>query len=218
MMTFMVTLRPGWLVPVVVGLGLGVASVYADRVDGTARTVLQFLASTGFAWGCAAFVAAFPARTRIAAVAASVVVLCTATACYYVLNLSGGDRLAPVLTAAGYWMLVSVAGGAVLGVLAHVIRTDRAPVAAAAAGVACGLLAGAGVDIVVSLLAVGDHGRQRLAEGSLQVVAGVAVTAWMFGRRRGPRSWSWFAVAAVVACTAGGLAWGAVESVQVIGF
>jgi hypothetical protein len=215
--------RPVWVSwPITAGFALGIASFYADLVDGTARAALQFLASTGFAWGCAAFVVAFPARTRGAAVAAAVTLLCTATVCYYGLNLTG-DRwrsygLVPVLLALTYWLLMSVAGGAVLGVLAHVVRTDRAPLAAAAAGLACGLLAGAGLALVGTLLAVGDHGRTRLAEGFLQAVAGVSITAWMFGRRRGPRPWARFAATAVAACTAGALTWYAVESVQVIGF
>jgi hypothetical protein len=212
--------RIGW--PITAGVALGIASFYADLVDGTLRAALQFLASTGFAWGCAAFVAAFPSRTRGAAAAAAVTVLCTATFCYYGLNLTGdrwrGDELVPVLLALAYWLLASVAGGAVLGVLAHMVRTGRPPLAAAAAGLVCGLLAGAGIAIVVTLLAVGDHGRARLIEGVLQAVAGIVVTTWMFGRRRGPRSWPRYAAAAVVACTAGALAWSAVESVHVIGF
>lgn len=212
--------RLGW--PLAAGVGLGVASFFADRVDGTVRLVLQFLASTGFSWGCLAFVVAFPARTRAAAAAAAVSVLCAATVCYYGLNVGAGTRrgdgLPPVLTALAYWLLLSVAGGVVLGVLAHAVGADRAPLAAAAAGLACGLLAGAGIAIVVTLLAVGDHGRVRLAEGLLQAVAGVAVATWTFARRRGHRPWPGYAVAAVVACTAGAVAWSAVESVPVIGF
>ncbi|MET7394856.1 DUF6518 family protein, partial [Dactylosporangium sp. NPDC005572] len=134
-------MRLGW--PVAAGVGLGVASVAADRVDGTLRTALQFLASTGFSWGCAGFLVALPARTRAAAVAASVTALCLATGCYYWLNLGGGP-LGGVLLAFGYWLALSVAGGAALGLLAHAIRRDRPDRAAVAAGVAGGLLAGAG--------------------------------------------------------------------------
>jgi hypothetical protein len=111
-----------------------------------------------------------------------------------------------------------VVSGAVLGVLAHAVRTERTRVAAVAAGLACGLLAGAGIAIVVTLLAVGGSERAPLVEGALQAVAGAAVATWLFGRRRGQRSWPGYAVAAVVACTAAALAWGAVEAVPVIGF
>ncbi|WP_327000264.1 DUF6518 family protein [Dactylosporangium sp. NBC_01737] len=211
--------RLGWAAAAGVGLGagLGAASFCADRIDGMPRLLLQFVASTGFAWGCAAFIAAFPARTRAGAVTAAVAVLCTATVCYYALNVRG-DALVPVLLALAYWLLPSVAGGAALGVLAHMVRTDRPPSAAVAAGLACGLLAGAGADIVIALLAAGDHGPARLADGILQVVASVAVTTWLFGRRRGPQPWLRFAATAVAACAASTLAWSAVESVQVIGF
>ncbi|MFF5228298.1 DUF6518 family protein [Dactylosporangium sp. NPDC000521] len=210
----------GWS-PAVGGV-LGFASFAADLLDGDLRTVLQLAASTGFAWGYAAFVAAFPARSRRTAVAAAVVVLATATVCYYALNLAS-DRwraqgLLPVLTAMAYWLLLSVVGGAVLGVLAHLVRSDRPPVAATAAGLACGLLAGAGIQIVADHFVTGDFGGMALAEGFAQAFAGVAVTVWMFGRGRGPRSWPRFAAVACVACAAAALAWDAVESVQVAGF
>jgi hypothetical protein len=207
--------------PPVIGAALGFASFGADLLDGALRTVLQLVASTGFAWGYFAFGAAFPARSRPAAVAAAVTVLGTATAGYYALNLAG-DRwraqgLVPVLTAAAYWLLLSVVSGTVLGVLAHMVRTDRPPLAATAAGLACGLLAGAGIQIVAERFGTGEHG-MGLAEGLAQAAAGVAVTAWMFGRRKGPRSWPRFAAVAVVACIAGAAAWDAVESVHVAGF
>jgi len=219
----MTTARPavlGW--PVTAGVTLGIACFWADLADGTVRTVLQFVASTGFAWGAAAFVAAFPARTRGGAVAAAVTVLAAATVCYYGLNFATdrwrGYGLAAVLTAVAYWLLLSIAGGAVLGLLAHLVRTARPTVAAAAAGLACGLLAGAGIGIVSTLLATGDHGRQPLAEGVLQAVAGVAVTAWLFDRRRGERPWARFTTAAALSCAGGATAWTVVESVHVIGF
>ena len=49
-------------------------------------------------------------------------------------------------------------------------------------------------------------------------MAGVLVAAWVFGRRPGARSWPGFAVASLLACAAGALAWTTVESVPVIGF
>ncbi|WP_432968965.1 DUF6518 family protein [Dactylosporangium sp. CA-233914] len=210
----------GW--PLTAGVTLGIASFCADLADGPLRTVLQFVASTGFAWGCAAFAAAFPTRTRRGSAAAAVIVLCTATGCYYWLNLPGGLRpggeFAPLLKAFAYWMLLSIAGGAVLGVLAHAVRTDTARRAAAAAGLACGLLAGAGIAIVASRLLAGDIGSAGLNEGLLQAAAGITVATWSFGRRRGPRAWPHYAAAAALACTAGALAWSAVESVPVTGF
>ena len=206
----------------VLGLGLGVASFCADLADGTLGVVLQFVASTGFAWGCAAFAAAVPARTRRGAVAAAVGVLCAATAGYYGLNLATGrwrvNGLEPVLTAAAYWTVLSVLGGAALGGLAHVVRTGRAAWAAAAGGLVCGLLSGAGIDIVLRLIAIGDHGRERLLGGLLQAVLGAAVATWAYARRPGARAWTRYAGAAVLACTAGAIAWGAVEAVPVAGF
>jgi hypothetical protein len=202
--------------PGAVGAVLGAASFAADLAAGTLREVLQFVASTGFAWGCAAFAVAAFAETRRGAVGAAVTVLGTATVGYYGLNLAAGrwpaGGPAPVLTAAAYWLLLSVLGGVALGVLAHAVRAGAAPVAAAAAGVACGLLAGAGVEIAV------DHARTHLADGLLQAVAGIAVATWAFARRRGARSWPWYAAAAVIACTGGAVAWAAVESVPVFGF
>ncbi|GAA3303033.1 hypothetical protein Dvina_33020 [Dactylosporangium vinaceum] len=210
----------GW--PLAAGVALGIASFCADLVDGTLRTVLQFVASTGFAWGCAAFVAAFPARTRRGAAAAAIIVLCTATGCYYWLNLPGGFRpggqFGPLFKAFAYWMVLSVVGGALLGPLAHAVRTDRARRAAVAAGVACGLLSGAGIAIVTSLLAAGNYGRAGLTEGMLQAAAGIAVATWAFARRRAARDWAVYGAAALAACTAGALAWSAVESVPVTGF
>ncbi|GGM29999.1 DUF6518 family protein [Dactylosporangium sucinum] len=203
-------MRFGW--PVLAGVALGVASVAADRVGGALRTTLQFLASTGFSWGCVGFVVALPARTRGAAVAASVVALCTATACYYWLNLGGGPP-AGVLLAFGYWLALSVAGGAALGALAHAIRRDHPHRAAIAAGIAGGLLAGAGIQI-----AVVDPGPAQLMNGGLQAVAGLLVVAWLFARRPAPRPWLRYAGATVLAGTVAALAWDAVESVQVVGF
>ena len=208
--------------PIVAGVALGVASFCADLVGGLPGAVLQWAASTGFAWGCLALVVAFAARTRSAAIGAAMAVLGLATVCYYGLNLAG-DRwraagLGPVLTALAYWLLLSVLSGAVLGVLAHTVRTDPTPRASAAAGLACGLLAGAGIAVVVTLVARGVDERARVVEGALQAMAGIAVATWMFGRRRGPRSWVAYATSALVACTAAALAWSAVESVPVVGF
>jgi hypothetical protein len=202
----------GW--PLTAGVALGIASFCADLVDGTLRTILQFVASTGFAWGCAAFIAAFPARTHRGAAAAAVIVLCTATGCYYWLNLPDGLRpggeFGPLLKAFAYWMLLSVAGGALLGVLAHTVRSDGAPRAAIAAGLTSGLLSGAGIAIAVT--------GSGWTEGLLQATAGLTVATWSFARRRGPCAWPVYAVAALAACTAGTLAWSAVESVPITGF
>ncbi|MGI5242547.1 hypothetical protein [Dactylosporangium sp. CA-139066] len=210
------------LVALATGVVLGVASFSADLAGGALGVALQFVASTGFAWGCAAFAAAVLARTRGGAVAAAVGVLCAATACYYGLNFATGrwrvNGLGPVVTAAAYWTVLSIIGGAALGGLAHLVRTARATRAAAAGGVVCGLLSGAGIDIVLTLLAVGDHGRERLAAGLLQAVLGVGVATWAYARRPGARAWARYAVAAGVACVAGALAWGAVEAVPVAGF
>ncbi|WP_433043489.1 DUF6518 family protein [Dactylosporangium sp. CS-033363] len=201
----------GW--PLTAGVALGIASFCADLAEGTLRTVLQFGASTGFAWGCAAFVAALPARTRRGALAAAVIVLCTATGCYYWLNLPGGAFRA-LLQAFSYWLLLSIAGGSLLGVLAHAVRHDGPRRAAIAAGVACGLLAGAGIAIVV----IPGQRFGGAGEAVLQAVAGVAVATWSFARRRGPRAWPVYGTAALLACTAGALAWALIESVPVKGF
>jgi hypothetical protein len=65
---------PGAVWPGAVGIALGAASFAADLADGTLREVLQFVASTGFAWGCAAFAVAVFAETRRGAAGAAVAV------------------------------------------------------------------------------------------------------------------------------------------------
>src|SRR5688500_2943624 len=64
---------PRALWPGAVGAVLGAASFAADLAAGTLREVLQFVASTGFAWGCAAFAVAAFAETRRGAAGAAVV-------------------------------------------------------------------------------------------------------------------------------------------------
>ncbi|MFI7553264.1 hypothetical protein ACIBQ2_26385 [Micromonospora sediminimaris] len=116
------------------------------------------LTSNGFAWGAAALVAGYLARR---APMAATALLLVATTVYYGLILlvsrrwSGGTLedgssadahgLLSVARAAGFWLLLSVGAGLVLGSLGYFVGNGTRHRSSAAAGLAFGMLAAEGL-------------------------------------------------------------------------
>jgi hypothetical protein len=139
-------------------VALGLLAFAADSVEGMAGQIVITLVSSGFAWGTAALLTGRTAADRRRAVVDATVLLTSATLVYYLLILvvsrrwSGGTlfdgspadwhglRSVALMTAA--WLVVSAVAGPSFGLLGHLTRTARTPVAALAAGAACGLLSG----------------------------------------------------------------------------
>ncbi|MEV6926746.1 hypothetical protein AB0M46_19885 [Dactylosporangium sp. NPDC051485] len=142
------------------GLVLGLTAYAGDELDGLAGTILHFAAGSGFAWGCAGLLAGYLLRPRRASAAGAVALLVAATVAYYTTYAVTGvrwyrmyhedgtsaapDAMRNLALAAAFWLVASVAGGAVLGLLGHAIRRGPARFALAATGLAFVLLAGAG--------------------------------------------------------------------------
>ncbi|MEU8238119.1 hypothetical protein AB0C07_07740 [Actinoplanes missouriensis] len=140
---------------VAAGVVLGLLAFAADAVDGPTGHVMIALVSSGLAWGSAAVLAGRAAPDRRSAMTGATVLLASATLVYYLLILvvsrrwSGGSpegwyglRSVAIMTAA--WLSVSVVAGPSLGLLGHLTRTARLPLAALPAGAACGALSGQG--------------------------------------------------------------------------
>ncbi|MEV0898295.1 hypothetical protein [Actinoplanes sp. NPDC049802] len=217
----------------VAATALGVLAFAADAVDGiTAQVVVTALVSSGLAWGLAAFLAGLSATGRRGAVVGATALLVAATLVYYLLILlvgrgwSGGFlvdgssvswyglRSVAVMTTA--WLLVSMVAGPVLGLLGQMTRTARVPIAALAAGAACGLLSGQGWQQVAvappwRLWLIGnpnaDYVLGILAVELVGVILPLAVLAWSATRRRLWQAWPTLLFAMASTATLSALFW-----------
>lgn len=217
----------------VVAAALGLLAFAADAVDGiTAQVVMTALVSSGLAWGSAAFLAGLTATGRRGAVVGATALLVAATLTYYLLILlvsrrwSGGYladgssadwyglRSVAVMTTA--WLLVSMVAGPVLGLLGQMTRTARAPIAALAAGAACGLLSGQGWQQVVvappwRLWLIGnpnaDYVLGILAAELMGAILPLAVLAWPATRRGLWQDWPTLFFAMASTATLSALFW-----------
>ncbi|WP_344613984.1 hypothetical protein [Dactylosporangium salmoneum] len=145
------------------GIVLGLTAYAGDELDGLTGTVVRFAAGSGFAWACAGLLAGYLLRPRRTAAAGAVALLIAATVAYYTTYAVTGvrwyrmfhedgtsaapDAMRSLALAAAFWLVASVAGGAVLGLLGHAIRRAPARLALAATGLAFVLMAVAGLAI-----------------------------------------------------------------------
>ncbi len=217
----------------VASAALGLLAFAADAVDGiTAQAVVTALVSSGLAWGSAAFLAGLTATCRRGAVVGATALLVAATLVYYLLILligrrwsggylvdgsslsSHGLRSVAVMTTA--WLLVSVVAGPVLGLLGQMTRTARLPIAALAAGAACGLLSGQGWQQVAMappwrLWLIGnpnaDHVLGILTVELVGVILPLAVLAWSATYRRLWQAWPTLVIAMAGTATLSALFW-----------
>ncbi|MET0417550.1 MAG: DUF6518 family protein [Actinoplanes sp.] len=196
---------------------LGLLAFAADAFDAAAGQVLTALVSSGLAWGLAALLAGRTAADRRRAITGATVLLVSATLVYYLLILvisrrwSGtglsGLRSVAVMTTA--WLVVSLIAGPMLGLLGHSTRTARAPGAALAAGIACGLLSGEGWQ---QITAAPPRLGGVLLNGSLaalliKVVLPLAVLAWLAHVQRIWRAWPILLLAMISTATLSALLW-----------
>jgi hypothetical protein len=214
------------------GAALGLLAFAADAIDGVAGQVMVVFVSSGLAWGSAALLAGWTAAGRRGAVTDATVLLVTATLGYYLLILVvsrrwSGGVLADGSSADGYalrslaitttaWLLVSVLAGPVLGLLGQMTRTAQAPLAALAAGVACGLLSGQGWqevtmaapwDFRVTVGLDAAFVRGLGAVDLVQVIVPLAMLVWQATVQRLWRAWPVLLIAVVATATLSALCW-----------
>lgn len=217
---------------VVAAVVLGLLAFAADAVDGITGQVMIALVSSGLAWGSAALFTGRTATDRRGAVTGATVLLVSATLVYYLLilvvsrrwsggalaNGSSGDgyglRSLAVMTTA--WLLVSMLAGPALGLLGQMTRTARVPIAALAAGAACGLLSGQGWQEIVAappwhLWGIGGPDvvfvRGICPAELVEVILPIAVLAWLATVQRLWRAWPILLIAMVVTATLSALFW-----------
>ncbi|MFG2041832.1 hypothetical protein [Dactylosporangium sp. NPDC048998] len=218
---------------IIAAVALGLLAFAADYVDGAAGQVLTALTSSGFAWGLAAFLAGRSAVSPKRAAADATALLVVATLLYYLLVLvvsrrwSGGVLedgtpadlygLRSVALMTALWLIGSLVAGPVLGLLGHTARAGGPSRAAAAAGVACGLLSGEGWCAVMTtqlwhLLTTPDLQHDAffvgVAIGNLfKIVLPLAVLAWLATTHRLWRAWPTLLIATAASGTLTALAW-----------
>ena len=161
--------------------------------------------SSAAGWGGAAFVVASFAQRPWAAVRIAAGVLVLATVTYYLVIIvvtqrwqAGDDAwsgLRSVARATGFWLLGSVAGGLIVGRLAHLAAHGRVRFRSVALGVTLGLLSSQGCWEFVFLLRwwqgpLDGYGWRGMELAAVEVAVAVLVVALL--RRRGrPVSWPW---------------------------
>lgn len=219
------------------GVPLGVLAFLGDELPDTLGRIVLTLTSNGFAWGAAALVAGYLAgRARRAPVVATALLL-VATTVYYGLILvvsrrwsgwtledgSSADAygLLSVARAAGFWLLISVGAGLVLGSLGHLVRSGSHRRSSAAAGLAFGMLAAEGLqklshgyywpipnDFVLAIVVC----------NAVTVLLSLVVTVVVLVFRRPGRSWWIYLGSAAAAGGLGAVLWGFVDLVRSSGF
>lgn len=189
------------------------------------------LTGSGFAWGTAAFLAGHVTQDRARAATGAAALLAVATLLYYLLILvvsrrwsggvledgTSGDAagLRSVGLAAGAWLLGSLAAGPLLGMLGSVARAGSPGAAAAALGVACGLLSGEGWHAVltgppwtlVTDPVYGDFAMGAVASGLVRTTLPLVMLAWFTAARRLWQAWLPLGSTYVAAGATGILLW-----------
>jgi hypothetical protein len=183
------------LLPLFLGLGLGIAAFLLDHAAEMPRELLIPLVSSGVAWGLAALVAGYRAARPLLA---GVGTLLTGTVSYYALILQAGrwwsgPWLVSLGRALAFWIAGSVAAGLLLGWLGNRIKNGSASASASAAGVAFGLLAGQGTYAVFlgAFIWAGlfdDFIQRRLFAGLVSVLLAAIGIVTLLLRRAGEQT------------------------------
>ncbi len=194
------------------------------------------LTSNGFAWGAAALVAGYFVRAARRAPVVATALLAVATAVYYGLVLvvsqrwswatlnddSSGDVvwLLSVARAAGFWMLIAVGAGPVLGRLGHAIRNGSRYRSSFAAGLAFGLLAAEGLFQLGRFRwpILDDFVRVIVVSSAATVALSLIVTVILLMRRPACASWWAYLASAVVAGGLSSMLWGLIDIFRSSGF
>lgn len=222
---------------VLAGVPLGFLAFLGDEIPEAAGRVLLTLTSNGFAWGAAALVAGYLTRRASRAPVVATALLLVATAVYYGLivvvsrrwsgaTLDDGSSadmhgLLSIALAAGFWSLLAVGAGLVLGSLGHVVRTGSRHLASAAAGLAFGMLAAEGLRQLshdYHWPITDEFSRDLVLSAGVMVVLSLAVTGVLVACREVRGSWWTYLGSALVAGGIGTALWSLVDVVRVSGF
>jgi hypothetical protein len=219
------------------GVPLGVLAFLGDELPDPMGPIVLTLTSNGFAWGAVALVAGYLVRRARRAPVVATVLLIVATLVYYGLILvvsrrwSGGTLddgssadaygLMSVARAAGFWLLISVGAGLVLGGLGHLVRSGPRQRSSAAAGIAFGMLAAEGL----SQLSHDYYGpipdgfvQAIVMSNAVTVVLSLVVTVALLAFRGSGRSWWIYLGSAALAGGLGAVLWGFIDMARGSGF
>ncbi|MFI6823131.1 DUF6518 family protein [Micromonospora sp. NPDC050187] len=224
--------RDAWSAAIL-GVSLGAASIAPDILPEPQAEILTPIVSSGFGWGMTALAGGFLASSRKSAPMAGIGALTLAAVTYYFLILTLTSRWrhrsgnteaslvgpASVAEAAGFWLLVAVCGGAIMGYLGYVIRHDSGRALLVSAGMAFGLLAGEGGYALfhAAFIWVGPvdsfmWAKLQSALVQLLLCLSVLVAALRSGRRH--ISWAAFLAVAAAALVVNIGAWHLIQSVR----
>ena len=221
-----------WTSLLLVGAGLGLFAFVGDELPGIAGVIVLTLTSTGFAWGGAALMAGYLAAQRASAPVNATALLVTATIVYYGLILAHGRRwrfgtledgsssalfnLASIGRATAFWLAASVVAGVTLGGLGALVRRASRIPSSLAAGLALGLLAGQGLELLMIFRAwhaLDGFFLGRVLSATVSVLLAVIGSTVLLAYRRGSKSWPIFGATSVLASLVGALLWHQVGSI-----
>jgi hypothetical protein len=219
------------------GVPLGALAFLGDELPKPVGQIVLTLTSNGCAWGAAALVAGYLVRRARRAPVVATALLLVATTVYYGLILtvsrrwSGGTLedgssadaygLLSVARAAGFWLLLSVGAGLVLGSLGHVVRNGPRHRSAAATGLAFGMLAAEGLYQLSRHYywpIPDDFVRAVVVSNAITVVLSLVVTVVLLACRSGRGAWWTYLGSAVLAGGLGAVLWSLIDMVRGSGF
>lgn len=147
----------GILLPVSVGIGLGVTAFAADALPGLAGELLNPVISSVLTWAGAALILGYRAPSASSAGKSAVASLALAVTTYYLLIVTvsrrwhlgtaedGGSTaligLASVARATTFWLVASAFAGVAIGLLGYTFARGSTYLRSLASGVAVGVLA-----------------------------------------------------------------------------
>jgi hypothetical protein len=209
---------------------LGIAAFLSDAVPGIVGSVLLTLSSSSFAWGLTALLAGFSRRSKKAAIVASMATLLIATATYYILVLGVSQRwrggylddggsadrmgLLSVERASIFWVVLSLGGGALLGLIAWRLRTGSNRESSMLVGLVFGLFSAQGLHTLffqTVWLAMDSFGRHLLASAVSTITLAALAAAYLVKRRNLGTHLRTVLMSAVLCSALGLTAWRLIE-------